>query len=159
MKISIANYSKDASSYEWDFGDNSASSNAENPDHFYTKTGFHNVVLTANNDFGCEDTTSHHVAVAFDKIFPPNAFSPNAFNEEDREFRIHAEGISDKGYQLLVFDRWGEVIFESKNREKGWKGKMKNGNFAPAGVYAGVISYNDFMGDKHKQQGAVTFVF
>jgi hypothetical protein len=36
---------------------------------------------------------------------------------------------------------------------------MKNGNFAPTGVYTWVIQYKDFMGDRHKQQGTITLIF
>lgn len=84
---------------------------------------------------GCRDTVSREVVVAFDQLFPPNAFSPNASLEEDREFRIYSEGIVDEGYQFLVFNRWGQVVFESISKQVGWDGKMKNDSFAPAGDY------------------------
>ena len=58
-----------------------------------------------------------------------------------------------------MFNRWGELIFKSTNQKNGWKGKMENGNFAPAGVYTWVIQYRDFMGDKHRQKGTVTLIF
>ena len=48
--------------------------------------GFYNVSLFAYNYLGCLDSTSNQVAVVFDKLFPPNAFSPNAMKEEDREW-------------------------------------------------------------------------
>jgi gliding motility-associated-like protein len=60
---------------------------------------------------------------------------------------------------LLIFNRWGQVIFESNSQENGWDGTMKNGDFAPAGVYSWVIEYYDFLGRKHKQQGTVTLLF
>ena len=63
------------------------------------------------------------------------AFSPNASLEEDREFRIYGEGVVDEGYLLLVYNRWGGVVFESSSQEIGWDGKMKNSDLAPSGVY------------------------
>jgi gliding motility-associated-like protein len=67
--------------------------------------------------------------------------------------------MADEGYQLIIFNRWGEVIFESNSQENGWDGKMKNGNFAPSGVYTWVLRYSDFSGKKHRQNGSVTLVF
>ena len=158
-EILFENTSEKATFYEWDFGDNSAFSDEENPAHYYSEMGFFDVKLSALNDFACIDIVSQQVSVAFNKLFPPTAFSPNATIEEDREFRIHSVGIIDEGYQLLIFNRWGEVIFESINQELGWSGKMKNDNFAPAGVYTWVLQYLDFRGEKYKQQGTVTLLF
>ncbi len=157
--ILFENTSENATFYEWDFGDNSVFSDERSLEHRYSEMGFFDVKLSSLNDFGCMDTVTQQISVAFDKIFPPTAFSPNALLEEDREFRIHSQGIADEGYQLLIFNRWGEVVFESENQEFGWAGKMKNDNFAPAGVYTWVIQYLDFRGEKYKQQGTVTLLF
>lgn len=157
--IQFENKSENATSYEWDFNDNTAFSEKQNPEHRFSEMGFYDVKLLVFNDFGCFDTTMQQVSVAFDKLFPPTAFSPNATLEEDREFRVYSKGVADEGYQLLVFNRWGEVIFESQSQQIGWGGKMKNNNFAPAGVYTWVIQYLDFRGEKYKQQGTVTLVF
>ncbi len=137
--IQFKNESTDATSYEWDFDDGSLISNESSPIHRFPKMGFYDVLLTAFNDYNCVDTTSQQVLVAFDRIFPPTAFSPNATLEEDREFRIYSEGITDEGV--------------------GWDGKMKNGSNAPAGVYPWTIHYSDFKGETHKQQGTVTLLF
>ncbi|MEN8116292.1 MAG: PKD domain-containing protein [Bacteroidota bacterium] len=158
-EIVFENESSGATAYEWDFDDSSFFSTEENPAHRFSGMGFYNVRLSAFNDYGCLDSISHQVAVAFDKLYPPNAFSPNAPNEEDREFRIYSEGVSDEGYQLFIFNRWGEVIFESQSQHNGWDGKMRNGNFAPAGIYTWVLKYYDFRDEKHKQQGVVTLLF
>lgn len=157
--IYLENESSGADTYEWDFGDGSFVSTEESPTHSFTEMGFYNVLLSVFNDFTCTDTISKRVAVAFDELFPPNAFSPNASLEEDREFRIHSEGIAEEGYQLLIFNRWGEQIFESASQKVGWDGNMRNGNFAPAGIYTWVLQYKDFRGESHKQQGVVTLVF
>ena len=157
--IFFQNTSEGGESYEWDFEDGSAISEEINPEHRFSEMGFFEVQLSAFNDFGCYDSTIQKVAVAFDRLFPPNAFSPNAFNEEDREFRIYSAGIIDDGYLLQVFNRWGENIFSSTSQNNGWDGKMKNGNYAPAGVYTWIIQYLDFRGEKHNQQGTVTLLF
>ncbi|SHJ04608.1 gliding motility-associated C-terminal domain-containing protein [Tangfeifania diversioriginum] len=157
--IQFENQTTGATEYSWNFGDESADSDEENPVHRFDEMDRYHVALRAFNDFGCSDSAFTDVSVTFDKVFPPNAFSPNAAKVEDREFRIHSEGIVNEGYKLLIFNRWGEVIFESNSQENGWDGTMKNGDFAPAGVYSWVIEYYDFLGEKHAQQGTVTLIF
>ena len=157
--IQFENLTTGAAKYSWDFGDQSALSNENQPEHQYNDMGSYNVALHVINDFSCADSAFAEISVSFDKLFPPTAFSPNATTEEDREFRIYSEGVVDEGYRLLIFNRWGEVIFESNSQQSGWDGKMENGNFAPAGVYPWVITYFDFLGRKHKQQGTVTLLF
>jgi gliding motility-associated-like protein len=157
--VSFTNQSTGAVSYNWDFDDFSPVSEETDPIHSFEDMGLYNVVLTAFNEPGCVDTTSREISVAFDRLFPPNAFSPNAAHEEDREFRIYSEGVVDDGYHLLIFNRWGEVIFESQSQQNGWDGRMKNGNFAPAGVYSWVITYFDFLKRRHNQQGTVSLLF
>ena len=158
-EIFFENESAGAQLYEWDFGDGSFLSEAQNPIHEFEELGTFDVQLTVQNNFGCNDSVIHQVAVAFERIYPPNAFSPNSSLQEDQEFRIYADGIADEGYQLLIFNRWGEIIFESNSQETGWDGKMKNRVFAPAGVYSWVVQFTDFLGKVHKQQGTVTLLF
>jgi len=158
-EIFFENESAGAQLYEWDFGDGSFLSEAQNPIHEFEELGTFDVQLTVQNNFGCSDSVIHQVAVAFERIYPPNAFSPNSSLQEDQEFRIYADGIADEGYQLLIFNRWGEIIFESNSQETGWDGKMKNRVFAPAGVYSWVVQFTDFLGKVHKQQGTVTLLF
>ncbi len=156
--ISFENFNQDAVRYDWDFGDGAFSA-LVSPEHRYEEMGRYDVSLLATNSFGCTDSASAQVVIAFDRIFPPTVFSPNAEKPENREFRIYSEGMVDEGYRLLIFNRWGEAIFESRSQETGWSGTMKNGKIAPAGVYPWVIEYFDFLGNKHKQQGTITMIF
>ncbi len=157
--INFENQSTGANFYEWNFDDHSFLSEEENPQHKFLEIGWFDILLTAINEFGCVDTTVHEIIVAFDRLYPPNAFSPNSLNEENREFRIHAEGVLEEGYLLRIYNRWGEVIFESESPQKGWDGKMKNETNAPTGVYNWVIQYTDLIGEKHNQKGAVTLLY
>lgn len=156
--IHFENESQGATLFDWDFNDGNYST-AEQPEHLYEKMGSYNVRLLAANEFGCIDSAAVPVSVAFDRVFPPTAFSPNAVKSEDREFRIYSEGIVNDGYKLLIFNRWGEAIFESQSQEKGWNGAMKNGQNAPSGVYSWIVQYYDFLGNKHNQQGTVTLIY
>ena len=158
-EIRFANTSSGAILYQWDFGDNSMGSFEENPVHRYENPGWFDVSLLAVNQYECLDSAFTRIAVNFDKIYPPTAFSPNATNELDREFRVYAEGVVNEGYKLLIFNRWGEVIFTSHSPELGWDGKMKNGSNAPAGAYFWVLEYRDLLGIQHSQNGSLTLLF
>jgi len=158
-EISFVNSSHAATTFRWNFGDSTMFSEEENPVHRYDEMGVYPVALEVENNFGCIDSIIKLVTVTFDQLFPPNAFSPNASLEEDREFRIYGEGVVDEGYLLLVYNRWGGVIFESSSQEIGWDGKMKNSDLAPSGVYTWVLQYFDFTGEKHRQQGTVTLLY
>jgi gliding motility-associated-like protein len=152
------NQSREAESFLWDFGEGSTSTDV-NPSHKYKSHGYHKVLLEAFNDFECSDTISHQVLVALSQIFPPNAFSPNAPNEVDREFKLAQEAIREEGYHLVIFSRWDDIVFEIKNEVKGWDGRMKNGEYAPAGSYVWKLDFVDFLGRSHHQTGSVTLIY
>ncbi|HZL11135.1 MAG TPA: PKD domain-containing protein [Prolixibacteraceae bacterium] len=156
--VNFLNSSTGAINYLWNFGDGTTSAD-ENPSHNYTKIGHYRVLLKAESEYNCNDTISHPVTFAFDRIFPPNAFSPNASDPIDRIFLINAEVIISQGYHFMVLSRWDDIVFEVKDDIKGWDGKMKNGSFAPAGSYLWILYFTDSLGFKHQQKGTVTLVY
>ncbi|WP_319503425.1 PKD domain-containing protein [uncultured Draconibacterium sp.] len=156
--VNFTNTSHAGTVYFWNFGDSTISYETE-PVHRYNAMGVYNMTLEVGNSFGCADTIVKQVSVVFDKINPPTAFSPNATLPGDQEFRLYAEGVVPDGYNLVIFNRWGELVFETNTQEQGWDGTMSNGNFAPSGMYTWVLEYNDFMGGSHKQKGNITLLF
>lgn len=156
--VNFLNSSAGAITYLWDFGDGTTSTD-KNPTHNYADIGHYRVLLNVINEYNCNDTISHPVIVAFDQIFPPNAFSPNATDPIDRIFLINAKGIISQGYHFMVLSRWDDIVFEVKDDIKGWDGKMKNGSFAPAGSYLWILYFTDSLGVKHQQRGTVTLVY
>jgi hypothetical protein len=156
--VNFSNQSTGGKEYSWDFGDG-LTSDLKDPSHYYKVTGYRTVLMEVFNEFYCSDTVSHGLLVAFDRIFPPNGFSPNAPNPVDREFKLGSEGVSVEGYHLTIISRWNDVIFESKGEIKGWDGHTNNGSLAPAGVYLWVLDFTDFLGRKHRQTGSVTLVY
>ncbi len=156
--INFTNSSTGAISYFWDFGDSTTSTD-ENPTHNYAAIGHYRVLMKATSEYNCNDTISRPVIVAFDKVFPPNAFSPNAPDPINRIFLIKAEGIISQGYHFMILSRWDDIVFEVKDEIKGWDGKMKNGSFAPAGSYLWILYYSDSLGFEHQQKGTVTLLY
>jgi gliding motility-associated-like protein len=125
-EVTFFNTSIHADSYFWDFGDNTTSI-TQNPTHLYpSDPATYVIVLTASNFIGCQDTAALTVTVFQDlSIYVPNTFTPDG-NEYNQSFQpILSEGFKKETYHLTIFDRWGAVVFESKDYRFGWDGTYK----------------------------------
>ena len=156
--VNFTDTSMGVSDWLWSFGDGTTSTD-KNPTHHYNKTGHQKVLLQVFNPYQCTDTISQNLLVAFDRLFPPNAFSPNAPNIIDRSFTLGSEGIAAQGYSFKVISRWNDIVFEANNEIVGWDGRLKNGGFAPPGNYIWILKYTDFLGRRHQQTGSVTLIY
>jgi hypothetical protein len=157
-KVPFFNESIGADRYVWSFGDD-ANSLEENPVHQYNTVGNRLVLLEATNNFGCSDTASLKISIALNRIYTPNAFSPNARNLIDKEFKLFANGVIEEGYHLKILSRWNDVVFECKNEIKGWDGSLSNGTMAQPGNYIWILEFTDFLGMPHRQMGSVMLVY
>jgi hypothetical protein len=156
--VSFSNNSTGASNWLWSFGDGTISEE-EDPVHKYAVTGYKEIFLKVSSDYNCTDSVSRQVLIAFDRIFAPDGFSPNAPDAADRIFLLNSAGISQSGYHIKILSRWNDLVFEANNEIKGWDGRMRNGTFAPPGSYLWILIYTDFLGRKHQQSGSVTLVY
>ena len=136
------NASDNASIFEWSFGDGFVS-NEVSPKHFYDTEGTFSIQLIANNEFNCPDTLIlEDVVFAYGDGYLeyPNAFTPNSSGPGDGYY--DAYGYTNdifcplhKGvvlYELQIFNKWGEQIFETNDIQRGWDG-----------YYRGVLSKED----------------
>jgi len=156
--VKFTDQSSGASDWLWNFGEESTSAE-QNPIYHFMKMGPQKVTLEVSNTEGCTDEIIDTVLVAFDRLFPPNGFSPNASNEIDRVFLLNSDGIAPEGYHFTVLSRWNDIVFEAKDEIKGWDGRTGNGSYAPAGAYVWILNFTDFLGRKHRQTGTVTLVY
>ncbi|MDC3253012.1 PKD domain-containing protein, partial [Crocinitomicaceae bacterium] len=117
------NNSQFADTYVWDFGDGSTSF-SENPVHLYpTGAANYDVLLTASNDAGCFDQFMLTIVLWEEELFyVPNSFTPNGDGSNDVFLPILTAGFDESSYQLLIFNRWGELVFESYDPSVGWDG-------------------------------------
>lgn len=135
--IYFMNNSLGAATYVWDFGDG-GNSTEEGPSHGFSgnEMGF-DIQLTAISTLGCSDTT--HYFIGYDPglvYYIPNSFTPDGdmFNQTFNP--IFTSGIDNYNYNLYVYNRWGEVIFESRDPAIGWDGSFgMEGKDCEAGVY------------------------
>ena len=126
--------SLNSSSYLWDFGDNTMQSTEFEPTHQYTNEGEFNITLYVKTDEGCVDTfeiqnavrAEEHCSLKFPNVFTPSKSGPSdgRYNVNDVSDNIFyprfIEGIRD--YDLKIFNRWGELLFETKDIDIGWNG-------------------------------------
>jgi gliding motility-associated-like protein len=100
------------------------------------KQGFYS--LTIKDQLGCSYKDSiYPKSFCEPYIYIPDAFSPNDDSLND-VFKPAAEFI--ESYNLKILDRWGQLLFESQDIEKGWNGTVKSME-CPEGVYVWLISY------------------
>lgn len=141
--VSFSDQSLDAVGWLWQFGPEGISFE-QNPTHNFRDTGLAEVKLIAYHENGCADT-----AIAMLDIMPqvryflPNAFSPNNDAKNDV---FKGVGVTDhmQDFNMKIFSRWGELVFESDDPSSGWNGqKFNSGSELPVGVYVCIVKYID----------------
>ncbi|MGF1565412.1 MAG: PKD domain-containing protein [Flavobacteriales bacterium] len=131
--------SSNALNWMWDFGDGGTSTD-QNPEYTFESSGTFTVTLVVENDF-CSDATSRTLAVEEELlVYVPNSFTPNNDGLND-VFRPSLFGTAIGQYSLQVFNRWGDVVFETEDPDDGWLGNVDNAEtsgefYVQNGVYA-----------------------
>jgi gliding motility-associated-like protein len=149
--------SSNVDTWQWNFDDGNTSIQ-NNPTNIYTAMGDYLVTLIVSNNAGCSDTTQKTIQITDEFTFyAPNAFSPNG-DAHNELFMPSGKGWSRDGFELLIFNRWGEEIFASSDLKKAWDGKDANQNFVVQGVYIWKVKLQDTTGKTHTYKGAVTLI-
>ncbi|MBA3663395.1 MAG: gliding motility-associated C-terminal domain-containing protein [Bacteroidetes bacterium] len=144
------------SNWHWSFGMGpDVTSSNQNPTYSYQDTGTYNVTFRVKSDKGCENTIVKKVRINDDMgIFVPNAFTPNGDGSND-VFMAVSNNISK--FEILIFDRWGTMVFQSSDIKKGWDGYYK-GSIAENAVYVYKINYTNKESKTNSLSGNVTLI-
>ncbi|MEN9303994.1 MAG: hypothetical protein RL264_2423 [Bacteroidota bacterium] len=141
--IFFTNNTTGATSFVWDFG-NGTVSDLINPECTYTNINSNQIVtLTATTEMGCEGVGSTLIKFNPTPVF----YIPNSFTPDEDEFNqtwgpVFTSGFDPYNFELIIFNRWGEVIFESHDAKGRWDGSYgKKGIKAPKGVYTFKIEF------------------
>ena len=141
--LNFNNSSIGATGYVWNFGDGNVS-NQEYPEHLFqgTNDGY-TITLIASTSMGCMDSTSITISANLGEVYYiPNSFTPDGDKYNQIFKPVVSTGISSDGYEMLIFNRWGEIMFESKNINVGWDGSYgSEGLDCPSGTYTYKISF------------------
>lgn len=120
--VNFTNSSINFQSFVWTFGDGETDTAIFNPTHFYQVVGDFSPCLKVSNN-GCLDSTCLDIFIDFMPLIGvPNAFSPNGDNLNDIIY-VEGSGIIDLSFQ--IYNRWGELVFESFDKNLGWDGVYK----------------------------------
>jgi gliding motility-associated-like protein len=147
----VKNLSEGGTSYLWNFGDGFTSTEYE-PTHIYTTEGQFDISLTVNNSFNCPDISYLKSLIKIQdggQILIPNVFTPingsstgvSGPSQNDTFLPLISGAVE---YEMDIFNRWGELLFVSRNVQVGWDG-MYNAKNCPTDtyVYKLIIKFKD----------------
>jgi gliding motility-associated-like protein len=155
LTVQTANHSAGAQTYLWSSG-NGEFSDAFSPSFDYHVPGEFTLGLWITDANGCMDSAFTQILVYESmEVFLPNVFTPNGDLVNDEFFAV-VKGISD--FRMLIFNRWGEKVFESVSPDLHWDGKAPFGNEAMDGVYFCTVIVKDYYGKSHEFATSVTLV-
>lgn len=143
----------------WDFGYAGNSSTLQNPSYTYPDTGTYNVMLIVSAAGGaCPDTIWSEVVISPELlIWIPNAFTPNSNGQNDIFQPVFSDPTYVTSYELLVFDRWGNLLMQSNDPYQGWDGKYK-GNPVQVDTYVYRVRVKGIDGIEHRYIGHVNLI-
>ncbi len=159
-EVDFANHSDFADSYQWDFGDTTPFVYQINPTHTYPEVpnSYLATLIASNNNGMCADTAQQLITIQDVLIFyVPNVFTPDHDEFNEGFIPIFTSGYDPFDYHLTIFNRWGEIVFESYDATKGWDGTYSDQGLVQDGVYVWQIEFKETMSDKrHTYRGHVT---
>lgn len=155
--IAVVNSTTGADFWNWDFGDFQTAL-IENPlFHNYADTGSYIIRLIAATQYGCIDTSYQTIIIEPEFVFYiPEAFSPNGDLKNDT---FSGKGLFIEEYEMMIFDRWGNLIFKTTDIKQPWDGKANKGSgIAEVDVYIYSFKVTDIKNDIHYFNGKVTLL-
>jgi gliding motility-associated-like protein len=147
-----------AANYNWSTDQYLSCDNCSNP--ICTPTSSTTYIVTGSNPNGCigSDTVIVHVYVDCHNLSLPNVFSPNNSGPEaNNTFGLIGTLPCLETYQLLIFNRWGEQVFETQTTDLLWDGTFK-GKPQNTGVYFYRVDMKLVNGEEIKKSGNITLV-
>ena len=143
QNATFTNNSVGATTYFWNTGDGNTYT-TEDLSHLFNNTGNgYTIWLTAMSDLGCVDSTSINISFMDEIVY----YIPNSFTPDGDEFNniftpVFTAGIDYHTYEMTIFNRWGEIVFETQDPQIGWDGSYGNqGLDVQLGVYTYKISF------------------
>jgi len=113
----------------------------------------------AGNTFGFSDSSLSNVALALQKprVYVPTAFIPSSSEAKNKIFVPVGVFINSKDYLFQVYNRWGQMLFETSKINVGWDG-IYQGEKAEQGVYTYYVRFTTSDGQLYEKRGSVTLI-
>ncbi|HLP32372.1 MAG TPA: gliding motility-associated C-terminal domain-containing protein [Bacteroidia bacterium] len=162
-QIQLTNQSSKADSFFWSFSrlinDTITTKTSNTTFHRnFTDSGIYTISLTAKNS-ACADSTQQKLVVLMDyDVWIPNAFSPGTKDNLNPTFAPVGVGISR--YKMIIYNRWGQIVFESKGTQDSWNGCLDNNpeKPLPEGVYVWYIEIFNYHNSGNIKGGMVHLI-
>ncbi len=161
--FAMQNMSNNAIKYNWNlydtFGNVIDGSTLRDPSFLVNEEGNYSVQLIAYNSYGCSDTMYKHNYLGTYKegyVYAATAFSPNNNNKNDN-FKPSLFNVKPDQYVFKIFNRWGELVFETTDLTEAWDG-MHNGIPCEQDVYVWTVSGLFINNDTFSLRGTVTLL-
>ncbi|MCB0643272.1 MAG: gliding motility-associated C-terminal domain-containing protein, partial [Phaeodactylibacter sp.] len=156
--VQFIDESIDAKDWRWTFGEFGLSFQSD-PSYTFPDTGFQLVTQIVTHESGCTDTAQARIDVEPQvRYFLPNAFTPNGDGLNDL---FRGEGVM-KGavdFDFQVWNRYGELVFQSSDPFEAWNGRKHNtGELSPRGVYVVIVRYTEPRGRPVEIKGFATLI-
>jgi len=135
--VQFSNLSTGATNYIWNFGDGQMSTEVE-PSHIFQSTmNGYTINLIALTALNCLDSMSISIGYQYNELYYiPNSFTPDGDQNNQVFLPIFYSGYDPSNFEMQIYNRWGEVLFETRNVLFGWDGSVgEEGLDAQEGVY------------------------
>lgn len=156
--VHFIDQSSGAAHWNWQLGPNFTTFE-QSPTHTFLDTGQVTVRLIVTHEAGCKDSISKELDFRPEITwFMPNAFSPNGDGVND-DFLGKGFLFGASNFKMAIWNRWGELVFETSNPNDKWNGEKRNtGGMSPEGVYVYVVSFVGPRGEVKEYKGFATLV-
>ncbi len=145
---------EEAIRWAWNFGDGSSSAD-QNPTHIFGKRGEYEIELVIKNELGCESRITKKLSITRSyRLMIPTGFTPTL--SENKTFVPKYKGLI--GIELLIFNTWGELIFQTADLNTiGWDGTLE-GKLLDAGIYVYRFNAVSTDGEKVAEAGKLNLI-
>lgn len=151
LPITFVNFSQNAVTYEWEFGDGNTS-NFVHPSNTYLNPGMYEVTLVAIDEKGCTDTITKPILIEEEwYVYIPNTFTPNG-DRANNTFSVSTFGVSS--LTIDIYNRWGELVYTDDALDFEWDGTYK-GIYVQDGTYTYNVEFVTNSGREKKRVGHV----
>lgn len=160
--VDFTNLSQNSHSFIWDFGDEIGTSSSSDPTYTYNgQAGTYEITLEAKSSNGLCSSFAKKLLTINDLIlyFIPNTFTPDgdSFNETFKP--IFHSGYDPYDFHFVIYNRWGETVFESFDASAGWDGTYGNQDITTDGTYIWQLDFKETMTDRRQtDNGFVTIL-
>ncbi|MBI2722815.1 MAG: gliding motility-associated C-terminal domain-containing protein [Bacteroidetes bacterium] len=150
--VLFENTTANASRYLW-FVEGGKFSTEKNMSYTFNDTGCVSFKLVAANQNNCYDSLQKQICVIEGfNFWMPNCFTPNTDNVNE-VFMPKGTGWVAQDYQFMIFNRWGQKVFYTKNILSGWDGKAGDNDYDNSNIYHWKVIVTDNVNSIHELQG------